>query len=189
MSVNVVAASEFWPQNTPVDSWPGSGCLSVLLSECIGSDPLSLRKWEAEGNAARLWMLGLFLRKQRIDLILNLQKISQKLTRNSHIFFNQIYPLLTLSPFCFVDLSIYIYICVHIILNKPFESKLKTLCMPLILNAQCVFLMNKEILLHTHWAVIKNRKQYWNNPIIKFTVCFQMSSSIPTMPFMVIFSL
>lgn len=57
-----------------------------------------------------------------------------RLTRNSQILFNQIHLLFILSSLCFIGLSIYLYICicVHIILNKACESKLKTckLCVP-----------------------------------------------------------
>lgn len=52
--------------------------------QSIGSDPRSLRKWEAAGRETQPWMLGLFLRKQRIHFRLarNIRKKTSDLDYN-----------------------------------------------------------------------------------------------------------
>lgn len=117
--------------------------MTLKLLVCFRDHPVSLI------NLVSNFSLLIFCPFQ-FDLISDLQKISQRVTGNSCAFFNQFCILLTCSPFSFAGLSIYAYIYMHIILNKPFENKLKTSCMPLILYAQCVFLKNKGILLNIH---------------------------------------
>lgn len=83
-------------------------------------------------------LFGKFCPKQFLPCILKFLiwskfKLTENFTKaynNSYILLNQIHPLFTFSPFWFTGLSIYIYMCAHIILNKSVKSTIETLCMP-----------------------------------------------------------
>lgn len=111
----------------------------------------------------------------QLDVISNLQNILQKLTGILIYSWTRSIVICIFSPFAlWVYLSIDIYTCVHIILNKSFKNKVELLCMAC--NCKCsVCLIWERGHFLTSWAVIKITKQYWNNIIILFAIHIQIA--------------